>query len=125
MFLADVFKQLFGQEANAANVTASFIMFFVGSTIVFIWEVQRRDKESPRTPEGFNWNFLFRDNVFRIILTPLIGFVFIMCGSTIMAIIGIQIPEAVGRFSPLFGGLLSDYISILIKRWVMSKEPKQ
>ena len=115
-FIQEVSKNLFGQDANAANVVSSLIMFSIGAIFVFWIEVKGRDKNSCRTPVGFSLKFLFEDNLERIIITGLVGLMVVMIGSNIVMLLGVTMPESVGRFFPLIAGLSSDAISIAIKR---------
>ena len=115
-FIQEVFKNLFGQDANAANVVSSLIMFSIGAIFVLWIEVKGRDKNSCRTPVGFSFKFLFQDNLERIIITGLVGLMVVMIGSNIVMLLGVTMPESVGRFFHLVAGLSSDAISIAIKR---------
>lgn len=114
--LTDTFTQLFGQQATLGNIIASGIMYLIGAATVFFIEVSHRDKASERTPEKFNLLFLFKDNQTRIVLTLLIGLIVLVAGSNITYLIGVQVPETVGRFLPLIAGLSSDMISLSLKR---------
>ncbi len=106
---------MFGQEATAANIVASFIMFMFGAAVVFAVEVSARDKGSERTPEKFNLWFLLKDNQVRIFYTILIGNIVIILGANVTLILGFTMPDVVGRYTPLVAGLLSDYIAMSIK----------
>lgn len=120
-FFTDVFQQLFGQDATAANVVASFIMFAIGAAVVFAIEISKRNPASDRTPLKFNFWFLIQDNWSRIFYTILIGSVVIMAGANLTMLIGFTMPESLGRFMPLIAGLSSDAIALAIKRKFTSK----
>lgn len=117
----DIFHNLFGVDASAGAVIASFIKYFLGVAILMALEATARNKASDRTPTAWSWSFFVKDNIWRV----LIGIVVVMGGSTLLTVIGVVFPENVGIWMPLIAGLSCDGIALIIKKFtgLQAKQP--
>jgi hypothetical protein len=105
----EILKYLMG-DGSVAIFIGNYLMGMLGAFFVVVADVKFRNKDSERTPSKFSYKFFFLDSAKRIIVTLIAIFIVIRFSRW-------MIGEDVNIWIALLGGVLSDGVSIVLKKF--------
>lgn len=72
--MKEFMQYIFG-EGCAAKIAATLFYAYAGAFVSLLFQAVKRDPKSSNTPYHFSWNFLWSDNVKRILRSIIIIFI--------------------------------------------------
>lgn len=104
----EFFTILFGDH-SIAQLMAFVVFFIIGYIIYGLIETTGRDKLSHKTPRRWSWEFWFKDNWRRYLLTILCSYIFFRFYTELSG-------HPFGNFDAVTLGLLGDGLGATIKK---------
>jgi len=106
--MSEFFTILFGDH-SIAQLMAFVVFFIIGYIIYGLIETTGRDKLSRNTPKKWSWEFWFKDNWRRYLLTILCSYIFFRFYTELSG-------HPFGNFDAVTLGLLGDGLGATIKK---------